>query len=69
MTTEETKSAFFKGVPVKYNGIRYNCISALIYRRKQSKMVLEAELFDRCGHAIIIADPNKVEVYKDESNA
>lgn len=63
MTTDQAKTAWKAGVPVIHNGIEYQCISALIYRiDKDSKMYLQLELYDRCGHAVMIAEPGRVEI-------
>ena len=59
MTNEEAKQAFFDRVPVIYDGIKYNYISAIIYRRnnfkERGKVIVSAELVDKCGHCLVIA--------------
>lgn len=62
MTTDEAKAAWKSGVPVIYGGIEYVEVSALIYRidRNTGRMFMQVELYDRCGHAVMIADPKAV---------
>lgn len=65
MTNEEAKAAWRSGVPTVYGGIEYHHISALIYRRNEKESWMELELYDKCGHAVVIARPNKVELVKE----
>ncbi len=64
MTTETAKEAFRRGVPVIYGGIEYREITALITRKdmKARKYILQLELMDYCGHAVVIAAPEKTEL-------
>lgn len=56
MTNDEAKQAFFDHVPVIWNGIEYNCISAIIYRfDSYGNLVVSAELFDKCGYSVTVA--------------
>lgn len=62
MTTDEAKAAWKSGAPVMCKGIRYDEISALIYRkeRQSGKMVMTVELLDHCGHSAVVVLPNEV---------
>ena len=60
MTNDEAKQAFFDDIPVILNGIEYERISALIYRKKGSTAYLELELYDKCGHSVSVAPAEKV---------
>lgn len=71
MTNDEAKAAWKSGVPVIHRGIEYVEVSALIYRidRQTGKMSMQVELYDRCGHAVVITDPKLVEVKAGGSDA
>ncbi len=56
MTNDEAKAAWRAQTPVKYQGATYT-ISALIYRLPRS---LTVELYDKCGHCVVIASPDKI---------
>lgn len=64
MTVEAAKQAFLQSLPVVSGGIRYNEISAMIYRkdRKARKVAITVELLDQCGHSVTITAPDKVEL-------
>ena len=56
MTNEEAKKALFERTPVKYNGIVYAYVSAIIYRYDMKRnLLVSAELFDNSGNSITIA--------------
>ena len=57
MTNDEIKTAWRNQETVIYLGAEYT-ISALIYRLPH---ILEVELYDKCGHAVVIATPEKIE--------
>ena len=67
MTSEEIKQAMRNETPVMYNGVKYEKISAYIYRAIKDKhtglikFILQVELVDVCGISVIIADARKVE--------
>lgn len=65
MNNDELKNALFGGLPVVYKGIEYQRVSGILYRVMEGKLWVRAELTDKCGHSIVIADPAKVEL-KDE---
>ena len=63
MTVEEAKAAYFAEKPVISGGLEYERISALIYRKpKGQQAFLTLELYDKCGHSVTIATPDRVEV-------
>ncbi len=63
MTADEAKKAYYAEAPVIYNGIEYERISALIYRKlKGQPPRLELELFDKCGHSVTIASPDRTQL-------
>lgn len=64
MTNEEVKAAFLSGQPVENNGIVYNCISAIIYRKDKEGVYMIAELYDKCGHSITSAEPRRINAIK-----
>jgi len=64
MTGEELKGAFKAGTPVINGGITYKCVSAIIYRRSGNGVIIQAELQDRSGHSITIAEASRVEPAK-----
>lgn len=39
MTNEEIKNALFSGCQVEHNGIIYKCVSAIIYRLREGKLL------------------------------
>lgn len=69
MTNEEVKAAFKSGCPVTLNGIQYQRVSALIYRKNRTGagMIVQAELLDKNCKGVVIASPKQIEPVKDES--
>lgn len=69
VTRDELKAAFDEQCPVIHSGITYQRISALISRREPGKRraFLQAELMDRTGRSVTIADPDRIE--RSGSNA
>lgn len=63
MTGAELKAALMEEYPVRYAGITYQKITALIYRKAgQGKNIqVSAELLDRNGRAVVIAPVEKIE--------
>lgn len=61
MTNEEIKEAMYAQTPVEYKGIKYRCISAIIYRKGfEVKTDITLELLDKCGHSVTIAPAKDV---------
>lgn len=72
MTHEEAKKAYFSGTPVLYAStwdgiIRCECITALIYRKKDSKQIVQAELRERGGKGVIVANIEKIFFEKENA--
>ena len=61
MDMSELKEDFSRGTPVIYDGITYDCITAIILRRVGWKKVIQAELADRHGNSVTIAQPDKIQ--------
>lgn len=40
--------------------LHYKCVSAIIYRVKNGKLSVSAEIEDKCGHSVTIVDPKKI---------
>ena len=70
MTSEEIKQAMINGSPVRYKGVDYEGITAYIYRRiidrhtGKVSFILQCELLDRSGNAVVVVDARKVEMIK-----
>lgn len=68
MTNEEAKEAFLRKSAVihkdAYRHIeqRYECISAIIYRRIGGRVRVSAELLDRCRNGVTIAKVEDLEL-------
>lgn len=60
MTNEEIKNALFSGCQVEHNGIIYKCVSTIIYRLRDGKLVLSAELLDKNCNSVSIVDASRV---------
>ena len=57
MTTADLKRAFMDERPVRYNGITYQRVTAVIYRKTPDKtgLLVQGELLDKNGRAVMIA--------------
>lgn len=69
MTHDELKQALFNRRPVVHavsgTETEYDHVSAIIYRlNKNQKLVVSAELSDKCGHSVSIVGPERVR-YKE----
>ncbi|NGP58802.1 hypothetical protein FLT15_16525 [Paenibacillus thiaminolyticus] len=60
MTNEELKEVMNSRTPVEYRGTTYSRISAIIYRKSDSGMFVQAELMDRNNNYVVIARPIEV---------
>ena len=66
MTNEEAKQALFDKVPVKYKGVEYSRITGIIYRYDtKGKLIVSAELLDKCGHSVVIAQTKDIEAVNE----
>ncbi len=63
MTGIELKEALMEGCPVHYNGIAYQKVTALIYRKdmKGTGIRISGELLDQNGRAVVIAPAKRIE--------
>lgn len=62
MTNEELKEALMSQCEVKHKGITYKCVSAIIYRNRDGKIDISAEVTDRKQNkSISIVDPKYIE--------
>lgn len=61
MTSEEIKDALLKKYPVHADGIEYKCVTAVIYREKDGRIAVSAELLDKCKNSVTIVALDKIE--------
>ena len=63
MTGIELKEALMEECPVHYNGIEYQKVTALIYRKdmKGTGIRISGELLDQNGRAVVIAPAKRIE--------
>lgn len=61
MTGEELKAAFLAETPVTANGIEYVKISAIIYRKQEGRVAVQAELLDKNRNSITVTAAASVE--------
>lgn len=61
MTTEEIKDALLKKYPVCAGGIEYKCVNAVIYRERDGRIEVSAELLDRCENSVTIVSLKNIE--------
>ena len=60
MTNAELKQALFSAAPVRYNGIEYQRVCEIVYRRPANKVMVSAGLLDRFENCIVYAPVEKV---------
>lgn len=65
MTNAELKQTLFSAAPVRYNGIEYQRVCEIVYRRPENEVIVSAGLMDKNGKCIVYAKPEKVEVITD----
>ena len=70
MTHAEAKAAFMEECPVVYDGVTYQRISALIYRKNHTGRGLrvQAELKDRNNHSVVIVSPERITLAEGENS-
>ena len=61
MTNAELKQALFSAAPVRYNGIEYQRVCEIVYRRPANEVIVSAGLLDKNENCIVYAKPEKVE--------
>ena len=66
MTNEEAKLALIKRTPVIFKNIEYSYISAILYRYdKNGNLIISAELTDKNGRSVTIAQLKDVIKFHD----
>ena len=69
MTNAEAKEALINRTPVMFNNTEYLYISAIIYRYDDNrKLVISAELTDKCKRSVTIAQLKDVITTYDKQN-
>lgn len=66
MTGAELKEALMDGRRVEHNGIEYERVEGIIYRNRDGKIVISAELIDK-GNCLVIAAANKINNVGDKN--
>lgn len=61
MTNEEIKNALMDERHVQYNGIEFEKVSAIIYRKSNGKVSISAEMLDKNSNSVAIAPVEKVQ--------
>lgn len=61
MNGEELKDALLKKYPVCANGIEYKCLTAVIYREQDGRIMMSAELLDKTGRSVSIVLAKNIE--------
>lgn len=67
MTNEELKEVMMSGEPVTLRGMTFAYISAIIYRKSDSGMYIQAELMDKNKNCVVLARP--IEIKRAETAA
>ena len=65
MTNAELKQALFSAAPVVCNGIEYQRVCEIVYRRPQNEVIISAGLLDKNGNCIVYARPEKVTLLEE----
>jgi hypothetical protein len=65
MTNDEIKKALFSAAPVRFNGIEYQRVYEIVYRRPENKVIVSAGLLDRFENCIVYAPVEKVEAVEN----
>lgn len=60
MSPQDLKIALMREIPVIYDGIKYQKVSGIIYRKGERGIMLQAELWDK--HSVTIASPLKTKL-------
>ena len=66
MSNDELKKALFSAAPVRYNGIEYQRVCEIVYRRPENEVIVSAGLMDKNGQCIVYARPEKVEAVTND---
>ena len=69
MNVDELKTAFATEKPVMWQGSKYKCVSAIIWRKdKEGRRILRAELLDMNAKSVVVVDPYWVEYADSEAS-
>ena len=60
MTNQELKEALLQRCPVVCRGITYDRVSGIIYRAANGQIVVTAELMDKNGSSVTIAESRNI---------
>lgn len=65
MNNSELKEALFNQRPIIFNKplvgeLHYNRVSAVIYRVKDGRLHVSAEIEDKCGRSVMIVEPENI---------
>lgn len=66
MTNSELKEALFSRQPVMHMGVRYDYVSAIIYRVAEGKLVITAELTDSISRSTSVVPAGKVQLATEQ---
>lgn len=67
MNVDELKTAFATEKPVMWQGSKYKCVSAIIWRKdKEGRRILRAELLDMNAKSVVVVDPYWVNYADDD---
>lgn len=62
MTGTEMKEALLCGLPAVFDGVQYDRITAIIYRKAPRGLKIQLELEDKNRNSVVIASPDKVTI-------
>lgn len=73
MTNEELKQALLDGQPVILtlgDGFmaEYEKVTAIVYRAKNGRVLVSAEVLDKCRHSVTYCDPARLQKKGGESD-
>jgi hypothetical protein len=67
MNVDELKTAFATEKPVVWQGSKYKCVSAIIWRKdKEGRRILRAELLDMNKNSVVVVDPYWVNYHNED---
>lgn len=68
MTNAELKEALLSGAPVVCGGIRYQKLTAIVYRAVSGKILISGELLDGNGNCVVYAPARNIELYEGDGD-
>lgn len=69
MQFDDLKNAMIEELPVEYGGVKYKCITGIIYRkniRKKGRIGIQVELMSTQRNSVVIVDLQKVILVKTD---